>query len=395
MINDKFNTKIEQIAISDIRQFDTEVSAIPGIIKLTLGEPDFNTPDHIKQAAIKAIEANKSHYTPNAGLPALRKAAADYYNKKFNLHYQPEQVVTTIGATEGIAASLQTIINPDDTVIVPTPIFPIYIPDTKINEGNVILVDTSKDNFVLTADRLRQVIEEHPLARIKALVLNYPCNPTGVTYSRQQLEAIAQVARDYDFWIISDEIYAELTYQKKHISMGEILPEKTILLTGLSKSHAMTGWRIGYILGPQDFIEQVVKSHQYMVTSPTTVSQYAALEAMTNGQRDSLAMKKEYDKRRAFLVKELAEAGFKTASADGAFYLFAKIPAGCVQDSWTFVRSLAQQAKVALIPGVSFGPGGEGYVRISYAASMKQLQQAAAAIKQYVAQHSALSKGQK
>ncbi|MFT9214009.1 pyridoxal phosphate-dependent aminotransferase [Liquorilactobacillus ghanensis] len=394
-MNDKFNTKIEQIAISDIRQFDTEVSAIPGIIKLTLGEPDFNTPDHIKQAAIKAIEANKSHYTPNAGLPALRKAAADYYNKKFNLHYQPEQVVTTIGATEGIAASLQTIINPDDTVIVPTPIFPIYIPDTKINEGNVILVDTSKDNFVLTADRLRQVIEEHPLARIKALVLNYPCNPTGVTYSRQQLEAIAQVARDYDFWIISDEIYAELTYQKKHISMGEILPEKTILLTGLSKSHAMTGWRIGYILGPQDFIEQVVKSHQYMVTSPTTVSQYAALEAMTNGQRDSLAMKKEYDKRRAFLVKELAEAGFKTASADGAFYLFAKIPAGCVQDSWTFVRSLAQQAKVALIPGVSFGPGGEGYVRISYAASMKQLQQAAAAIKQYVAQHSALSKGQK
>lgn len=395
MINDKFNTKIEQIAISDIRQFDTEVSAIPGIIKLTLGEPDFNTPDHIKQAAIKAIEANKSHYTPNAGLPALRKAAADYYNKKFNLHYQPEQVVTTIGATEGIAASLQTIINPDDTVIVPTPIFPIYIPDTKINEGNVILVDTSKDNFVLTADRLRQVIEEHPLARIKALVLNYPCNPTGVTYSRQQLEVIAQVARDYDFWIISDEIYAELTYQKKHISMGEVLPEKTILLTGLSKSHAMTGWRIGYILGPQDFIEQVVKSHQYMVTSPTTVSQYAALEAMTNGQRDSLAMKKEYDKRRAFLVKELAEAGFKTASADGAFYLFAKIPAGCVQDSWTFVRSLAQQAKVALIPGVSFGPGGEGYVRISYAASMKQLQQAAAAIKQYVAQHSTLSKGQK
>lgn len=395
MINDKFNTKIEQIAISDIRQFDTEVSAIPGIIKLTLGEPDFNTPDHIKQAAIKAIEANKSHYTPNAGLPALRKAAADYYNKKFNLHYQPEQVVTTIGATEGIAASLQTIINPDDTVIVPTPIFPIYIPDTKINEGNVILVDTSKDNFVLTADRLRQVIEEHPLARIKALVLNYPCNPTGVTYSRQQLEAIAQVARDYDFWIISDEIYAELTYQKKHISMGEILPEKTILLTGLSKSHAMTGWRIGYILGPQDFMKQVVKSHQYMVTSPTTVSQYAALEAMTNGQKDSLAMKKEYDKRRAFLVKKLAEAGFKTASADGAFYLFAKIPAGCVQDSWTFVRSLAQQAKVALIPGVSFGPGGEGYVRISYAASMKQLQQAAAAIKQYVAQHSALSKGQK
>lgn len=390
MIDDKFNTKIEQIAVSDIRQFDSEVSEIPGIIKLTLGEPDFNTPEHIKQAAIKAIEANHSHYTPNAGIPALRKAAAAYYNEKFNLNYQPEQVVTTVGATEGIAASLQTIINPDDTVIVPTPIFPIYIPDTKINEGNVILVDTSADGFILTAQRLQEVIEEHPLARIKAVVLNYPSNPTGVTYTRQQLEEIAQVARDYDFWVISDEIYAELTYQKKHISMGEILPEKTILLTGLSKSHAMTGWRVGYILGPEDFCEQVVKSHQYMVTSPTSVSQYAALEAMTNGQKDSLLMKKEYAKRRDFLLKELTEAGFATASPDGAFYLFAKIPAGCASDSWTFVRSLAQEAKVALIPGVSFGPGGEGYVRISYAASMEKLKQAAAAIKQYVARRTNL-----
>lgn len=385
MVKEKFNRKIEAIAVSDIRQFDSEVSSIPGIIKLTLGEPDFNTPEHIKQAAIKAINENHSHYTPNAGIPALRQAAAAYYNEKFNLHYEPEQVVTTIGATEGIAASLQTILNPEDTVIVPTPIFPIYIPDTKINDGRVILVDTSEDGFVLTGKKLREVIEENPLARIKALVLNYPCNPTGVTYSRKQLEEIAQVARDYNFWVISDEIYAELTYQKHHVSMGEVLPEQSIVLTGLSKSHAMTGWRIGYILGPKDFSEQVVKSHQYMVTSPTTVSQYAALEAMTNGKKDSLPMKSEYAKRRDFMIKELTAAGFKIASPDGAFYLFAKIPACCPQESWTFVRSLAQNAKVALIPGISFGSGGEGYVRISYAASMAKLQKAAAAIKKYVA----------
>lgn len=385
MVKEKFNQKIEAIAVSDIRQFDSEVSDIPGIIKLTLGEPDFNTPEHIKQAAIKAINDNQSHYTSNAGFPALRQATAAYYNEKFNLNYQSDQVVTTIGATEGIAASLQTILNPEDTVIVPTPIFPIYIPDTKINDGRVILVDTSRDGFILTGKRLRKVIEEHPLARIKALVLNYPCNPTGVTYSRAQLEELAQVARDYDFWVISDEIYAELTYQKQHVSIGEILPERSIVLTGLSKSHAMTGWRVGYILGPQEFTQQVVKSHQYMVTSPSTISQYAALEAMTNGKKDSLTMKSEYAKRRDFMIKELTAAGFKIASPDGAFYLFAKIPAGCLQDSWKFVRSLAQNAKVALIPGISFGPGGEGYVRISYAASMEKLQRAAAAIKKYVA----------
>lgn len=384
MTKNKFNEKIEQIGISDIRQFDSDTSDIPGIIKLTLGEPDFNTPEHIKKAAIKAIEDNQSHYSPNAGIPALREAVATYYNEKFDLNYAASQVVTTVGATEAIAASLQTVINPGDTVIVPTPIFPIYIPITKVNDGNVILVDTSDDGFVLTAKKLEQVIDEHPLARVKAVVLNYPSNPTGVTYTRKQIEELAEVVRERNLWVISDEIYAELTYTKKHFSIARAIPERTILITGLSKSHAMTGWRIGYILGPQDFVDQVVKSHQNFVTAPTTISQFAALEAMTNGKNDSKTMLKEYGKRRDFMIKELEEVGFKIASPDGAFYIFAKIPANCPQDSWKFVRALANEAHVAIIPGVSFGTGGDGYVRISYAASFENLQEAAKRIKEYV-----------
>lgn len=385
MKRNKFNNRIEQIAVSDIRQFDTEVSSIPGVIKLTLGEPDFNTPDHIKKAAIKAIEENHSHYTSNAGIPELRKAAAAYYNEKFGFSYKPEQIVTTIGATEGIAASLQTILNSEDVVIVPTPIFPIYIPDTLVNRGRVITVDTSEDNFILTPARLRKVFEEYPLAHVKAVVLNYPSNPTGVAYSREQLKGLAEVIKEQDIWAISDEIYAELSYNKKHVSLAEFAPDNTIVINGLSKSHAMTGWRIGYIMGPQDFIEQVVKSHQYMVTAPTANAQYAALEAMKNGKKDSAVMLKEYAKRRDFLINELKKVGFKMASPDGAFYIFAKIPANCMQDSWKFVRSLARDAKVALIPGISFGAGGEGYVRISYAASMENLQEAAKRIQKYVA----------
>lgn len=379
-----FNREVEKIAVSDIRQFDSDVSGIPGIIKLTLGEPDFNTPEHVKKAAIKAIEDNKSHYTPNAGFMELREETAKYFNKKYNLNYSGTQVVTTVGATEAINASLQAILNPDDTVLVPTPIFPLYLPISNLNHGNYTLMDTSEDNFVLTADKLRKVIADNKDKNIKCLVLNYPSNPTGVTYNREQLEELAEVIKENDIWVLSDEIYAELTYTGKHVSLAEIIPDNVILISGLSKSHAMTGWRIGFILGPQDFIDQVVKSHQYMVTAPTTNAQYAALEAVTNGYDDAVPMKEEYLKRRDFIIEELQEVGFEIASPDGAFYIFAKIPANCPQNSWDFVRDLAKEAKVALIPGVSFGPGGEGYVRMSYAASMENLVGAVKRIKDYV-----------
>ena len=385
MLEHPFNQVVEKIAVSDIRQFDAEVSQIPGIIKLTLGEPNFNTPEHIKEAAIQAIRDNHSHYTPNAGIPELRKATAEYYNKKFNLNYTPEQVITTIGATEAINASFQAILNPGDTVIVPTPVFPLYMPITMVNQGNFITVDTSEDGFILTPEKLRATIEAHPEKTFKAVVLVYPSNPTGVTYSKEQLEALSVVLKEYGLWALCDEVYAELTYSGTHTSLASFLPDQTIVITGLSKSHAMTGWRIGYILGSVPFINEVVKTHQYMVTSPSSSSQYGALAAMLHGQGDCDIMKAEYQQRRDYLAKELRRLDFEVASPDGAFYLFAKIPAKCGTDSWAFVRDLAKNAKVALIPGVSFGPGGEGYVRFSYAASMENLTEVGARLEKYLA----------
>lgn len=386
-MREDFNQIVKKIAVSDIRQFDNEVSQVPEMVKLTLGEPDFNTPEHVKQAAIKAIEDNQSHYTPNPGIPALREAAAAYYNEKFNWHYQAENVITTVGATEGIAAALQAIVNPDDVVIIPTPIFPIYIPDTLLNHGQVVFIDTSADGFVLTPERLEATIKAQGDKVVKALVLNYPNNPTGVTYNHEELAGLAKVIAKYQLWVVSDEVYAELSYSEPHESLANFIPEQVIVVNGLSKSHAMTGWRIGFLLAPKAVTDEIIKSHQYMVTAPVTLVQYAALEAMTNGKEDSQVMAKQYVERRDYLIKSLEPLGFEMARPDGAFYLFAKIPANCPQDSWTFVRELAKTQKLALIPGISFGAGGEGYVRISYAASMENLHKAVERLTAFVQAH--------
>lgn len=386
-MREDFNQIVKKIAVSDIRQFDNEVSQVPGMVKLTLGEPDFNTPEHVKQAAIKAIEDNQSHYTPNPGIPALREAAAAYYNEKFNWHYQAENVITTVGATEGIAAALQAIVNPDDVVIIPTPIFPIYIPDTLLNHGQVVFIDTSADGFLLTPERLEATIKAQGDKVVKALVLNYPNNPTGVTYNHEELAGLAKVIAKYQLWVVSDEVYAELSYSEPHESLANFIPEQVIVVNGLSKSHAMTGWRIGFLLAPKAVTDEIIKSHQYMVTAPVTLVQYAALEAMTNGKEDSQVMAKQYVERRDYLIKSLEPLGFEMARPDGAFYLFAKIPANCPQDSWTFVRELAKTQKLALIPGISFGAGGEGYVRISYAASMENLHKAVERLTAFVQAH--------
>ena len=318
----RFNHKIEAIAVSDIRQFDMEVSQIEGIIKLTLGEPDFNTPEHVKQAAIAAINADQSHYTPNSGIMELRRAAAKYYKEKYALDYTPEQSITTVGATEAIAASLQTILNPGDTVLMPTPVFPIYAPISQLNGADVLQVDTSADGFILTPEKLRATLEANKDKNIKAVVLVYPSNPTGATYTKEQLVALAKVIAEYDIWALCDEVYAELTYEGQHVSLASFLPENTIVISGLSKSHAMTGWRLGFILGPKDFSEQVVKAHQYMVTAPTTNVQFAALEALTKGKDDALSMRKEYQARRDFMRQALTDAGFEVVKPDGAFYLW-------------------------------------------------------------------------
>ena len=380
---DHMNARVKALAPSDILGFNKEIAGIDGIVKLTLGEPDFFTPEHVKQAGIQAIQDNRSHYTESRGMPSLRKAAADYLRAKYELDYDPNtQMVITAGATGGIFSGLTAMINPGDTVILPTPIFPLYIPIAQLSGAKTVFVDTSDDDFILKPDKLEAAVENSE-GPVKALVLNYPTNPTGVTYAREDLEALAQVARKHGFFVLSDEIYAELTYQGTHVSMGTILPEQTVVLSGVSKSHAMTGWRVGIAAGPADVIDQISKVNEFTITSVTTNAQYAAQEALTKGMNDTDPMREAYRKRRDYLVKALPEVGLDVIDPKGAFYIFARLPEG-MRDSWSFVYDLARKAKVAVIPGASFGPGGEGYVRISYAASMEDLHTAVERIGDYM-----------
>lgn len=382
-VSQRYNKRLDQIAVSLIRQFDERVSNIPNILKLTLGEPDFNTPEHVKQAGIQAIQDNYSHYTGMTGLPELRKAAADFVQKKYHLSYDFQtEVLVTVGVTEGIAASLLTVLEAGDKVVLPSPIFPGYEPIVKLAGAQPVYIDTSDNGFVLSPEALEATLQEHGAA-VKAVVLNYPGNPSGVTYSAEEVKAIADVLKKYAVFVISDEVYSELTYEGQHVSIAEYLRDQTILLNGLSKSHAMTGWRLGMIFAPKEITKELMKTHQYLVTSATTQAQKAAVAALTEGIDDALAMKDEYLKRRDFVCEKLAELGYEVAKPSGAFYIFAKIPQGLIQDSMEYCVDLAEKEGLAIIPGVAFGMGGEGYVRISYAASMEDLTEAMKRMKKY------------
>ena len=378
------NHEIAAIQPSDILAFNAEIANIPGIVRLTLGEPDFNTPEHVKQAAIESIEADESHYAPSNGTLALRTAAAEFLATKYDVHYDPaSEVIITDGATGGIYTALTSILNPGDEVLIPTPIFPLYIAIVKLSGATPVFMDTSDNGFVLSPDQLQTTLAAHP--KTKAVVLNFPSNPTGVTYRHDDLKALAAVLADQPIFVLSDEIYSELTYGEPHESIANYLPTQTILLNGVSKSHAMTGWRIGIMCAPKAITAQLGKIHQFTVTSTTTNAQAAATEALKNGLDDAQVMKREYQERRDYLYDALNDLGFQSAKPEGAFYLFSKIPAGLPQNSMAFCRELAHEARVALIPGSSFGPGGEGYVRISYAASMADLKTAVTRLRTYVA----------
>lgn len=378
------NHEIAAIQPSDILAFNAEIANIPGIVRLTLGEPDFNTPEHVKQAAIESIEADESHYAPSNGTLALRTAAAEFLAAKYDVHYDPaSEVIITAGATGGIYTALTSILNPGDEVLIPTPIFPLYIAIVKLSGATPVFMDTSDNGFVLSPDQLQTTLAAHP--KTKAVVLNFPSNPTGVTYRHDDLKALAAVLADQPIFVLSDEIYSELTYGEPHESIANYLPTQTILLNGVSKSHAMTGWRIGIMCAPKAITAQLGKIHQFTVTSTTTNAQAAATEALKNGLDDAQVMKREYQERRDYLYDALNDLGFQSAKPEGAFYLFSKIPAGLPQNSMAFCRELANEARVALIPGSSFGPGGEGYVRISYAASMADLKTAVTRLRTYVA----------
>ncbi|PIO77878.1 pyridoxal phosphate-dependent aminotransferase [Streptococcus parauberis] len=385
-LSNRFNKNLGKIEISLIRQFDQSISDVPGILKLTLGEPDFATPDHVKEAAKKAIDDNQSHYTGMSGLLALRQAAADFVKVKYNLNYKPEtEVMVTIGATEALSASLMTILEEEDIVLLPAPAYPGYEPIVTLAGARIVEIDTTPNNFVLTPE----VLEEALIAqgdKVKAVLLNYPTNPTGMTYSREQIKSFAEVLAKYNVFVVSDEVYSELNYtDQNHVSIAEYLPEQTILVNGLSKSHAMTGWRIGFIFTHETIAAQVIKSHQYLVTAATTMAQYAGIEALTVGKNDTQPMKEQYIRRRDYIIEKMIEMGFSMIKPDGAFYIFAKIPQGFGEnDSFKFCQELARQQALAFIPGIAFGPFGEGYVRLSYAASMETIETAMERLKDYM-----------
>ncbi|MBM7643349.1 pyridoxal phosphate-dependent aminotransferase [Streptococcus loxodontisalivarius] len=384
----RFNKNLDRIEVSLIRQFDQSISSIPGILRLTLGEPDFTTPDHVKEAAKAAIDANQGYYTGMAGLPALREAASAFVKEKYNLNYNPEnEILVTIGATEALSATLTAILEPGDTVLLPAPAYPGYEPIVNLVGANVVEIDTTANDFVLTPEMLEKAIIEQG-DKLKAVLLNYPTNPTGVTYSREQIKALADVLKKYEVFVVSDEVYSELTYtEEPHVSIGEYLPDQAIVINGLSKSHAMTGWRIGLIFAPAVLTAQLIKSHQYLVTAATTNAQYAAIEALTAGKNDALPMKEEYIKRRDYIIEKMEAMNFKIIKPSGAFYIFAKIPVAEGQDSFKFLQDFAREKAVALIPGVAFGQYGEGYLRISYAASMEVIKEAMARLEDFMSQY--------
>ncbi|MQS53487.1 aminotransferase class I/II-fold pyridoxal phosphate-dependent enzyme [Companilactobacillus mishanensis] len=380
------NKTIAPMGISQIRYFAVKFAKIPGIIKLTLGEPDFNVPEHVKKAAIKSIEENKSHYSEQRGIIGLRKAISGYLNKRFDVNYDPEtEIVVTIGGTEAIFVSLAAIINPGDKVIVPTPTFALYLPIIKVLGGIPIQVDTTPDGFQLTGKKLQEVIDREGEDNVKAMILNFPGNPTGFEYSKEQLSEIVDVIKDKPMYVITDEIYAELTYGVKHTSMTQLLPEKTILVNGLSKSHAMTGYRIGYVAGPADFVENAGKMHAYTVTCPSNPAQYAAQEALTNGIDDAVEMRDIYKERRDYIVEQLNDIGYETIMPKGAFYTFSKIPDEFGLDSVEFATKLAEEGKVGVTPGIAFGEGGEGHFRMSYASSMEDIKEAMKRLREFTA----------
>lgn len=358
-----------EVEPSLIRKFDDEISKIPGIVKLTLGEPYFNTPDHIKMAGIKAIIDNQTHYAPNRGIAELREAISEYLQCHYAVSYNPEnQIIVTNGATEAISTAMNSFLGQGDVVLCPSPAFGLYRNLAKINGAKYIEIDTENDNYKLTPEKLKSYLNKYQ-ASVKILVLNYPNNPTGVSYSEIEIKELADVLKKYSIFVLSDEIYSELVYQKKHVSIAYYLPEQTLLVNGVSKSYAMTGWRVGYLCGPRKIITNLIKLHQANVATIGTINMIAATEGLINGENDIKKMRAEYEKKQEFVCECLKKIGYSFIPADGAFYVYVKLPHDFQGSSIDYARVLAKKAHVAVIPGAAFAKEDQKYFRISYATS--------------------------
>lgn len=373
-MKDMLSKKAVMLEPSGIRKFFDIVSEMPEAISLGVGEPNFDTPWRIREEGIYSLEKGRTFYTSNAGLVELRDEICRYLKRKYHLRYRNDEVLVSVGGSEGIDVALRAIINPGDEVIVPQPSFVCYVPCVIMSDGVPVTVELKEENkFKLTREQLEEAVTD----KTKAIIMSFPNNPTGAIMTKKDLEPIADFAKEHDLIVISDEIYSELTYGHKHVSIGALpdMKERTIVINGFSKAFAMTGWRLGYAAAPKVIMEQMVKIHQYGIMAAPTTSQYAAVEALRACDDEVEEMKNSYNQRRRYLLHRFRELGLECFEPEGAFYAFP-----CIKEfgmsSEKFAEELLKEQKVAIVPGTAFGACGEGYLRVSYAYSIDELKEA-------------------
>ena len=387
-MRDPLSNTVKEIKPSGIRKFFDVVSEMKDAISLGVGEPDFDTPWHIREEGIYSLEKGRTFYTSNAGLKELRVEICNYLQRRLGLEYHfNDEIIVTVGGSEAIDLAIRAMIDPGDEVLVPQPSFVSYIPCVQLAYGKPVPIELKEENnFKLTKDEILEKITD----KTKLLVLPFPNNPTGATLDRKDLEEIAEVCIDKDIFVLSDEIYSELTYNGEHVSIACIpgMRERTVLINGFSKAYAMTGWRLGYAAAPAVIMKQMIKIHQFAIMSAPTTSQYAAIEAMKNGDEDVKRMCESYNQRRRFVLHRFKEMGLDCCEPFGAFYACPSIKKfGMTSDE--FATRLLKEEKVAVVPGIAFGDCGEGFLRISYAYSLEDLKEALGRLEKFVIRISA------
>ena len=382
-MRDPLSKTIKTIEPSGIRKFFDLVSEMDDAISLGVGEPDFDTPWHIRDEGIYSLEKGRTFYTSNAGLKDLKIEIAKYLDRRFDLHYDyNKEIFVTVGGSEAIDLTMRAMLDPGDEVLIPQPSYVSYVPCCVLANGTPVIIELKAENeFRLTAEELEAAITP----KTKLLVMPFPNNPTGAVMERADLEAVAKVVKKHDLYVLSDEIYCELTYLENHVSIASLpgMKERTIVVNGFSKSHAMTGWRLGYACGPAPILKQMLKIHQFAIMCAPTTSQYAAIEALRNGDEDVAMMREQYDARRHYLMQRFKEMGLDCFEPFGAFYVFPCIKEfGMTSDE--FANRLLQTKKVAVVPGTAFGRSGEGFLRISYAYSLEDLKVALERVEEFI-----------
>lgn len=376
--------RIQNVKPSGIRKFFDIASEMEDVISLSVGEPDFHTPWHIREEGIRTLKKGSTRYTPNRGFSELRTEIAHFLNRRYQLEYNPlKEILVTVGGSEAIDLCIRTLINPGDEVLIPQPSFVCYVPITQMAEGVPIVIETKAENkFKLMAKELEEKITD----KTKLLILPFPSNPTGAVMRREDLLPIADLVEKHNLFVLSDEIYSELTYgEQSHVSFASLpgMKERTVVVNGFSKSHSMTGWRMGYAAGPEQIIGAMTKLHQFAIMSAPTTSQYAGIEALRNGDDDIAYMKKEYDMRRRLIVDSLNDMGLTCFEPEGAFYVFPSIQSTGLT-SMEFSEKLIYSKQVAVVPGDAFGECGEGFLRISYSYSIKHITEALERIREFL-----------